>query len=98
MGSIDDNSSGKYAAYRTSKASLNMWTKSLSIEVPWLRSIAYHPGIVNTDLLQAMIGVENAKKSGKDPALAAEELLRNVADPNVKSGSFLSWDGKIIPY
>lgn len=44
MGSIDDNTSGRYAPYRCSKAALNMFTKSLSIEVPWLKAVSYHPG------------------------------------------------------
>lgn len=43
-----------------------------------------------------MIGHEAAQKSGKSPEIAAQEMLRNLE--TAKSGSFLSWDGKIIPF
>ena len=95
MASILDNSSGRLAPYRCSKVALNMWTKSLSIEIPWLRSVSYHPGIVATDLLAGMIGAEAAAKN-KSPAKAAEEMLKLVY--TATSGSFLSWDGSIIPF
>lgn len=50
MGSIGDNSSGGYYAYRVSKAALNMVAKSMSND---LRSrgvitVALHPGWVQT--------------------------------------------------
>lgn len=95
MGSIDDNSSGRFAAYRMSKAALNMWNKSLSVECPTISCIAYHPGVVATDLLASMIGA-NAASANKSPHQAAEEMLSLVYQ--AKSGSFLSWDGKIIPF
>ena len=48
MGSITDNTSGGYYAYRSSKAALNMINKSLSLDHPWLSTIVVHPGWVQT--------------------------------------------------
>ena len=44
MASIDDNSSGKYIAYRASKAALNMISKTLSLDIPQI-VVAIHPGV-----------------------------------------------------
>jgi NAD(P)-dependent dehydrogenase (short-subunit alcohol dehydrogenase family) len=50
MGSIDDNESGGYYAYRASKTALNMINKSIAADNPWLTTIVVHPGWVKTDM------------------------------------------------
>lgn len=50
MSSIDDNSSGGYYGYRSSKTALNMLTKSLSIDHPQIRFLLLHPGWVKTEM------------------------------------------------
>jgi NAD(P)-dependent dehydrogenase (short-subunit alcohol dehydrogenase family) len=52
MGSIDDNGSGGYYAYRASKAALNMLNKSLAIDLARnsIISVVIHPGWVQTDM------------------------------------------------
>ncbi len=50
MGSIADNSSGGSYGYRMSKAALNMFTKCIAVDCPWLVSAALHPGWVKTDM------------------------------------------------
>lgn len=50
MGSIADNTSGGYYAYRSSKAALNMISRSLARDHDWLTSVVVHPGWVQTDM------------------------------------------------
>lgn len=52
MGSIDDNRSGQHYPYRSSKAALNMVTKSLAIDLAsrGIIAIVLHPGLVQTDM------------------------------------------------
>lgn len=50
MGSIADNSSGGYYSYRSSKAALNMITKSLATDHPTVRFGLIHPGWVKTEM------------------------------------------------
>jgi NAD(P)-dependent dehydrogenase (short-subunit alcohol dehydrogenase family) len=50
MGSIADNTSGSYYAYRSSKAALNMVSRSLARDHDWLTSVVVHPGWAQTDM------------------------------------------------
>lgn len=52
MGSIADNTSGGYYAYRMSKAALNAIGKSLSIDLKPkdITTLIFHPGWVKTDM------------------------------------------------
>jgi len=52
MGSIADNTSGGYYAYRMSKAALNAIGKSLSIDLKakGIITLIFHPGWVKTDM------------------------------------------------
>ena len=52
MGSIDDNSSGRYYDYRASKAGLNAAVKSFAIDSKGdgITAIVIHPGWVKTDM------------------------------------------------
>ena len=62
MGSISDNSSGRYYAYRMSKAALNCWNKSFSIDFPGITALVLHPGWVKTDMggPQATLSVDRS--------------------------------------
>ena len=48
MGSITDNTSGGSYGYRISKAALNMFNKSFSIDYPQIASFVVHPGWVKS--------------------------------------------------
>jgi NAD(P)-dependent dehydrogenase (short-subunit alcohol dehydrogenase family) len=52
MGSIGDNTSGGYYAYRMSKAALNMMSRSLAVDLrgEGIASIVINPGWVQTDM------------------------------------------------
>lgn len=49
MGSIQDASGGSYS-YRASKAALNMMGKCFSLDHPWLTTLIFHPGWVQTNM------------------------------------------------
>jgi NAD(P)-dependent dehydrogenase (short-subunit alcohol dehydrogenase family) len=93
MGSIQDNTSGGYYAYRASKAALNMINKSLSLDlgIHDLICAVLHPGWVNTDM------------GGRGANLTVEESVAHqlkVID-GLKledNGKFFSWDGSEIPW
>jgi NAD(P)-dependent dehydrogenase (short-subunit alcohol dehydrogenase family) len=52
LGSLADNTSGGYIAYRTSKAALNMLAKSAAVELAprGITSVVVNPGWVQTDM------------------------------------------------
>ena len=67
MGSLADNRSGGYYAYRMSKVALNMACRSLAIDLEpdGLSSVVLHPGWVKTDMggPHARLEVEEAVAS-----------------------------------
>lgn len=93
MGSIADNGSGGFIAYRSSKAALNAAWRSLAID--WrdrpLTVAMLHPGWVQTDM-----------GGGSAPVTPCDSIagMRRVIDgltPD-RSGSFLSFTGATIPW
>lgn len=91
MGSIADNSSGGYYAYRMSKTAVNMFTKSFSIDYPNIKIFCMHPGWVQTDM-----GGTNATIT---PEKSVTGLLRVLLEPQkFESGSFIDFEGKHLPW
>jgi NAD(P)-dependent dehydrogenase (short-subunit alcohol dehydrogenase family) len=88
MGSIDDNTSGGYYAYRMSKAALNMMSKSLAVDLKreGIASYVINPGWVQTDMggRSAPTRVEDSVK-----AILREVDRATLAD----SGAFLDYKG-----
>ena len=67
MGSIDDNSSGGYYAYRMSKIALNMACRNLMHELsPAITACVLHPGWVRTDMGGARCVARRARVRGGD--------------------------------
>jgi NAD(P)-dependent dehydrogenase (short-subunit alcohol dehydrogenase family) len=93
MGSIEDNGSGGYIAYRASKAALNAAWKSLSIDLKGkgVTCAVLHPGWVQT------------RMGGGSAPLAPEGSVANMRrtidrlDAG-KSGGFFNYDGSPIPW
>ena len=93
MGSIEDNRSGGFIAYRSSKAALNAAWRNLAIEVR-TRGVAaavLHPGWVQT------------RMGGTSAPLEPEESvagMRKVIDGLTleQSGGFFSYDGTMVPW
>lgn len=91
MGSIADNASGGYYAYRASKTALNMINKSLSVDQPWLTSVVVHPGWVQTDMGGAQAPLPVTESAKGIWALALELRPED-------SGRFLDYRGTEIPW
>jgi NAD(P)-dependent dehydrogenase (short-subunit alcohol dehydrogenase family) len=101
VGSISDNRLGGWYAYRASKAALNQFMRTLSIECrrshPGLCISAIHPGTTDTALSRPFQG---NVKTGKlyTPEQSAARILAVIGASNPeKSGQFVNWDGKPIP-
>lgn len=89
LGSIGDNTSGGWIAYRTSKAALNMAVKSAAIELAArkLICIVINPGWVRTDM-----GGASATLS---PAQSTAAMRRVIAGLKARdSGKFFNHDGR----
>lgn len=93
MGSIGNNSSGGYYAYRSSKAVLNMFAKNLSIKLypKGVTVIALHPGWVKTSM-----GGQDAPLTAKESATHQQKLFDEL--DHSKSGSFFNYDGQILDW
>ena len=88
MGSIDDNTSGGYYAYRMSKAALNMMSRSLAVDLKreGIASYVINPGWVQTDM-----GGSSAPTRVED---SVEAILREVDRATLAdSGEFLDYKG-----
>ena len=101
VGSIGDNRSGGWHAYRASKAALNMIIRNLAIETsrrsPDTLCVGLHPGTVDTPLSHPF---QRNVVPGKlfTPAYSVAALL-SVMDglTQADSGNVLAWDGSTVP-
>ncbi len=102
VGSINDNRSGGWYSYRMSKAALNMFVKTLSIE--WQRRFphaciaAIHPGTTDTTLS----GPFQQNITGDKlytPELSAKRIYHVLSTLTPKdSGHFFHWDGSQLDW
>jgi NAD(P)-dependent dehydrogenase (short-subunit alcohol dehydrogenase family) len=93
MGSIDDNSSGGYLAYRTSKTALNSAWRNLAIYVRGSGVVAavLHPGWVKTRM-----GGGSAPLQPEKSVSGMRRVIRGLG-PDA-SGGFFSYDGSTIAW
>jgi NAD(P)-dependent dehydrogenase (short-subunit alcohol dehydrogenase family) len=92
MGSIEDNTSGGYIAYRSSKSALNMAWRSLAIDNRGKVTCAViHPGWVQTRM-----GGRSAPLSPKDSVSGMRKVIDDLTEAD--SGGFFSHDGSLIPW
>lgn len=102
VSSISDNRLGGWYAYRASKAALNMYLKTLAIELgrthPDAIVAGLHPGTVDTSLSQPFQGRVPAGKLFSSEQ-SAGYLLSVIDALAVKdSGKLFAWDGaEILP-
>ena len=93
MGSIGDNSSGGFYAYRMAKAALNMASRSLANDLrsEGIASAVIDPGWVKTDM-----------GGGGAPTAVADSvtgILARLDELTLEtSGSFLRWRGGTCPW
>jgi len=99
-GSIGDNSLGGWYGYRASKAALNQFMRTASIELarknPHAICVAMHPGTVETALSQpfAKTGL-----SVQTPAEAASQILATLNEFTAQhNGGFFDRFGHTVPW
>ncbi|RST29788.1 SDR family oxidoreductase [Sphingomonas ginkgonis] len=93
MGSIADNSSGGYLAYRSSKTALNMAWRNLALETRSQGVIAtmFHPGWVKTRM--------GGRSAPLEPEESIAGLRKVIAGLGPKdAGEFFQWDGARVPW
>ena len=102
VGSISDNRSGGWYAYRAAKAAQNMMLRCLSLE--WARRLPLatvtllHPGTTDTALSQPFQSFVPKEKLFS-PERAAGHLLDVLLHQTpTDTGRFLAWDGQDIPW
>lgn len=102
VGSINDNRLGGWASYRMSKAALNMFIRTASIEQARNRPesivVALHPGTVETALSDPFTRRLDSTKLFS-PKNSAKKLLHvvNALEP-ADSGSFFDYDNARIEF
>lgn len=100
VGSIGDNRLGGWYGYRASKTALNMFIKTLSIELARTRPeaicVGLHPGTVDTGLSKPFQGGVTPDRLFS-PALSATHLLDVIEQLTpLQTGRFFGWDGAEI--
>lgn len=100
VGSISDNSLGGWYSYRMSKAALNMFTKTSSVELKRYKCavISIHPGTTNTDL--SLPFQKNVKPEKLFPVDYSVSSMLDVIwrTKLADTGKFYAYDGTEIPY
>jgi NAD(P)-dependent dehydrogenase (short-subunit alcohol dehydrogenase family) len=93
MGSIGDNGSGGYYAYRMSKAALNAAGMSLArdLEPAGIAVAILHPGFVRTEM--------TGRSGNVEPADAAKQLVERVDQLSLETtGTFWHASGQTLPW
>jgi NAD(P)-dependent dehydrogenase (short-subunit alcohol dehydrogenase family) len=93
MGSIGDNGSGSYYAYRMSKAALNAAGMSMARDLApaGIAVVILHPGFVRTEMTDGSGNI--------DPADAAKQLVDRIDQLTLEtSGTFWHANGQVLPW
>ena len=93
MGSIGDNVSGGYLAYRTSKAALNMAVRTLAHDFSsrLVIAIVLNPGWVKTDM-----GGSGATRTPEDSVAAMRKVIDGLGPQD--TGKFFNHSGDEFPW
>lgn len=93
MGSVAENTSGNFYAYRASKAAVNMIMKTLALDLAarGITAIALSPGWVQTDM-----GGPNAPLTPPEAVAGMRAVLDKVSLND--SGKFFHFDGRELPW
>lgn len=93
MGSIDDNTSGGYIAYRSSKAALNAAVRSIAVD--WasdgIVAAVLHPGWVQTRM-----GGEAAPLTPEESIAGMRRVIAGMGPE--QAGGFYDYSGAAIPW
>ena len=93
MGSIEDNDSGGFLAYRSSKAALNMAWRNLALDAKGRGVVAavLHPGWVQTRM-----GGSSAPLEPGESVSGMRKVIEGLQPKD--SGGFFAYDGATIPW
>jgi NAD(P)-dependent dehydrogenase (short-subunit alcohol dehydrogenase family) len=93
MGSIEDNTSGGFIAYRSSKAGLNAAWRNLAIEARnrGVAAAVLHPGWVQTRM-----GGASAPLEPEESVAGMRKVIEGIGPQ--QSGGFFSYDGATVPW
>ena len=102
VGSIADNHSGGWYAYRASKAALNMMMKTAALEyareAKYVRFLLFHPGTTDTPLskpFQRNVKPENLFS----PDFVAAKLMAIQGNPETgEPRQFIDWQNSHVPW
>ena len=93
MGSIGDNTSGGSVVYRSSKAAVNMVTRSLAVDLAprGITCVVVNPGWVRTDM-----GGPSARLEAAESVNALRRLIATLGPE--QSGKFFNHTGREYPW
>lgn len=93
LGSIALNDAGVYYGYRESKAALNMFTKTLALELgpEGFTCLTIHPGWVQTDM-----GGENANLTPTESISGMRAVIQKLGPAD--TGTYWSYSGEPVPW
>ena len=91
MGSIEDNNSGGFIAYRSSKSALNSAWRSLAVDNPGVICAVLHPGWVQTRMGGASAPLDPGQSIG-----GMRQVIEGLG--REQSGSFFAYDGTTVPW
>ncbi len=93
LGSIGLNDFGIFYGYRESKAALNMFTKTLAIELgpEGFTCLTIHPGWVKTDM-----GGENADLTPEESISGMRAVIQKLGPED--TGTYWSYSGEEVPW
>lgn len=91
MGSITDNTSGGFLAYRSSKTALNMAWRTLALAERELTSVVLHPGWVQTRM-----GGSNAPVTPEESIGGMRRVIEGLSPKD--SGEFFDYQGQRMPW
>jgi NAD(P)-dependent dehydrogenase (short-subunit alcohol dehydrogenase family) len=93
LGSIANNTSGRYYGYRESKAALNMLNRTLSVELAdeGFTCVVMSPGWVQTDM-----GGPNANLTPEESITGMKKVIDGLTPKD--NGTYRNWDGGTIPW
>lgn len=100
VGSISDNGYGGWYSYRASKAALNQFIKTASIEMKVKNKqaifLALHPGTVKSNLSQPF---QKTNLKIQEPEESAKHLIKIIDSVDQsQTGKFFNWDGSELPW
>jgi NAD(P)-dependent dehydrogenase (short-subunit alcohol dehydrogenase family) len=91
MGSIEDNDSGGFLAYRSSKTALNMAWRTLALANSDLVCVPLHPGWVQTRM-----GGQSAPVTPEQSIAGMRKVIDGLTAKD--SGEFFDFEGKAVPW